>query len=585
MFKCFPLPKSSRRAQTASSAATLIVIVAGLILLYVLFLPSTEREALLQDDYTYSKGTGVSSTLPSTSADAAAAIAALVGETILEESPGRIDYLSETAYEHELSAVNLYTSTSAQVLFNLDSIYVKNGIFDQSFREVTFYINDPDYTNHVLLSFNVVGARGRLQILLNGETVLDAELRKGSPEPLDLSGYQLRDVNKLEFSVSEVGYAFWTTNEYQLEKIMITGDITDISQQTSKTTFTVSDTEKYNLERARLYYYPDCNPKQVGALTIMVNNNVIYKSIPDCQQINVVEFSPTALSAGDNYLLFKTEKGEYLIYSISVKTELANQEYPTYYFELDEDAFIYSEEVSRDRFSKSYACGDSDGYCPSGCGEDNDPDCCFEGRNKYWCDVEPSDAEFRCSDLSEVDISKCDYCPSGYEDVNGYAPSECEDRCGDDRDGYCPAECSKYYDKDCCFEEDEDNLWCDEVPTYGLNNVCETSLSEDECEHCPTGYKGEGSSSVECSVAGSNLIDVFDFFPGYDAYIIFTFVDYTDRKNANVYVNGHKFYLDTYEEEYIRQITDYIEPGTNSIKIEPRRTLDIRKVEVVVKEK
>jgi hypothetical protein len=579
----------SRKGQTASSAATLVVLIAGMILLYILFLPAAEREALLQDDYTYSSGTSGSDGTSSAGSgssyeEAVIALEELLGETILEESPGQIYYLSETEYEHDLSAVNLYTTTAAEVLYELDSLYVKNGIFDQLYRDVTFYIDDPDYTEDVLLSFTVAEAQGRLQILLNGETILDDELAEGSPDPLDLSSFNLNDLNTLEFQVNEVGYAFWTTNEYQLDDLMITGDVTDISQQVSQTTFTVSDTEKYNVERARLYYYPDCYPRSVGALTIMVNNDVIYSSIPDCQQINMVEFSPSVLSAGDNHLYFKTDKGEYLIYSISVKTELEEQEYPTYYFEIDEETFIYSEEVDRDRFSKDYECGEADGYCPSGCGEDDDPDCCFEGRNTYWCDSETTDEDYRCTGISESDTSKCDYCPSGYEDDNGYAPDECEDQCGDDHDNYCPDGCSIYYDKDCCFEDDEDNFWCDEVPSYGLGSVCETSLSDDECEQCATGYQTDGSSDVDCDASSSDFVEVYEFFPGYEMYIVFSFVDDEERKNANVYVNGHKFYLDTYEEEYIRQITDYIEPGTNSIQIEPRRTLEIRTVEVIAQE-
>ncbi|PIN79122.1 hypothetical protein COV16_05065 [Candidatus Woesearchaeota archaeon CG10_big_fil_rev_8_21_14_0_10_34_8] len=573
-----------KKAQTASSAATLIILIAGMILLYLLFLPSAEREALLQDDYSYPDGGSSSSSTTITTETATAAIEELVGETILSESPGQIYYLGETSYEHELSAVNLYTTTEADVLYDLSSLYVKNGMFDQLFKEVTFYVDDPDYTDNVLLSFNIEKAQGRLMIYLNGELILDGDLGEGTLDPIELDSSLLSDVNVMEFSVSEVGYKFWTTNEYQLENIQITGDVTDISQQVSKTTFTVSDTEKYNLQRARLYYYPDCSPKSVGALRITVNNDIIYSSIPDCQQINMVEFSPSVLSAGDNYLTFKTEKGEYLIYSINVKTELEEQEFPTYYFELDEDAFIYSEEVDRSKFTKDYNCGDTDGYCPSGCSEDDDPDCCFEGRNQYWCDVQPDDAEMRCTEISEADTSKCGYCPSGYEDEDGYAPDECEEECGDDRDGACPSGCSKYYDQDCCYEEDEDNFWCNEVPIYGLSNACETSLSEDECDHCPSGYEGEGSNDPDCPDESSSLVEVYDFFPGYDVYLVFTFVDDTERKNADVYVNGHKFYLDTYDLEYVRQVTDYIEPGTNSIKIEPRRSLEIRKLEVVVEQ-
>lgn len=573
-----------KKAQSASSAATLVVLIAGFIILYLLFLPAEEREALLGGEtYTYpttETGEEVSATTPQE------AIQDLAAETVMSESPGQIYYLAETSYEHELSPVNLYTSTEALVLLSQDSLYVKNGIFDQLFRNITFYVDDPDNTDTVLLSFTADKAQGRLIIKLNGDVIYDNELSDGNSVAMNLEQEQLSDVNILEFMVSDVGYRFWTTNQYQLEAIQVTGDVTDISQQTSKNTFTISDVEKYNLERARLYFYPDCNPREVGALKISVNNQAIYSSIPDCQQINMVEFSPSTLSAGDNTLLFKAEKGEYLIYSISLKTELAEEEYPVYYFELPEDVFMTSKEVERSAFTKTYECGDTDGICPSGCGEDDDPDCCFEGRNKYWCDVEPDDADLRCAEISEADVSKCSNCISGYEDKNGYAPEECEELCGDDHDGDCPSDCSTSYDKDCCYEEDEDNFWCNEVPQYGISNVCEASLSEDECDHCLTGYESKGSSVSEAcpSETTGTTTEVYEFYPGYDVWSVYTFVDDTERKTANIYVNGHKFYLDTYEIEYERQITDYVEPGTNAIKIEPTRSLEIRTVEVIVQE-
>ncbi len=569
-----------RKAQSASSAATLIVLIAGFILLYILFLPAEQRAALLQDEYT-SSGSSSDST-PYSTGTQQATVQALVGESLLSESPGRVYYLKESSYEHDLSPVNLYTTTEAQVIFTQDSLYIKNGIFDQLFRNISFSLVDPDYTDNVLLSFNVASAQGRLQIKLNSQIIYDAASQ--ASVVISLPDDLLSDVNTLEFMVTDVGYRFWTTNAYQLDTIQVTGDVTDISQQVSKTTFSISDTEKFNLDRARLYFYPDCSPRDVGALKITMNNAQIYSSIPDCQQINVVEFSPSVLSAGDNYILFKAEKGEYLIYSISVKTELKEQEFPTYYFDIDDAAFIYSEDVDREVYTADYECGDTDSYCPDDCSEDSDPDCCFEGRNKYWCDIMPSNTEDRCTEISEADISRCSLCAAGYEDQRGYAPDECEEQCGDDHDGECPDGCSTYYDKDCCFAEDEDNFWCDQVPQYGIDNVCETSLSEDECDDCPSDYTSDTNSFTEsCPTEGADtLAEVYEFFPGYAVWIVFTFVDDTERKTGDVYVNGHRFYLDTYGSTYEREITEYVEPGSNAIKIEPTRTLEIRKLEVIV---
>lgn len=576
----------SRKAQTASSAATLVVLIAGFILLYILLLPAADRQALLQDSYTTTSGTSSSSASSSSlsSTNPQTVAQTLASTPILSESPGRVYYLQESSYEHDLSAVNLYTTTNAQVIFRQDSLYIKNGIFDQSFRNLTFTLDDIDNTDNVLLSFNVGTAQGRLQLLLNKQVIYDAEVGASESVAIPLSSSMLSDLNILTFMVSDVGYKFWTTNQYELDTLQVTADVTDVSQQISKTTFTVSDVEKFNLQQSKLYFYPDCNPREVGALKISLNNEQIYSSIPDCQQINMVEFSPSSLSAGDNYILFKTEKGSYLIYSISVKTDLNEQEYPVYYFDVDPDAFIYSEDVNRDVYTPLYECGEIDGYCPQDCTEDADPDCCFEARNKYWCDLNVDNSDDRCTEISNADTTRCSLCSSGYEDKNGYAPDECENLCGDDHDNECLDGCSKYYDQDCCFDEDEDNFWCDEVPTYGIENVCETSLSTDECDDCPTDYTSETSSYSETcpTQVTSATTSLSEFVPGYSVWLEFTFVDDTDRKTANIYVNGHKFYLDTYGTTYEREITEYVEPDSNSIKIEPTRTLEIRKLEVVV---
>ncbi|MBI5072539.1 hypothetical protein HZA99_01850, partial [Candidatus Woesearchaeota archaeon] len=93
----------SRKAQTASSAATLVVLIAGFILLYLLLLPAEDRQALLQDTYTSPSGTSSGTSTTSTSStNPQTAAQALSGTPILSESPGRIYYLQESSYEHDL---------------------------------------------------------------------------------------------------------------------------------------------------------------------------------------------------------------------------------------------------------------------------------------------------------------------------------------------------------------------------------------------------------------------------------------------------------------------------------------------------
>ncbi len=458
-----------KNAQSAAGAAGLIALLAVFIVLYLLLLPPQERADLLGDQKSGSSSTGnsVNSNAPFT-----------INKTSLSVQPGRIDYLKFNSYEHPLPAVNLYTTTGASVLTKEESLYVKNGVFDLLSRNITFKVKDMEYTDNILLSATTKKAAGLLRIYLNS-----AMIYEGSADPFPLINIEksaLLPENTVLFEVSPVGWKFWTTNEFMLEKVQVTADITDISEQASKTSFTVTDAEKFNLEKATLKFFPDCNPSEVGKLKVYLNNENVYSAIPDCTQANMIDISPDVISAGTNYVMFKTDKGYYSIYQIKVTSDLKKQTYPVFYFEIDERLFVGEDD-------EEASCGEVDGVCPANCDEDLDRDCCFEGGNKYWCDVTPNEEGDRCIAVLTKDI--CSRCATGYEDESNNAPTACEGLCGDDTDNTCPTGCSKLYDKDCCFGESSDNYWCNDVPVYGINQVCKNSLTESQCSECPSSYK------------------------------------------------------------------------------------------------
>jgi len=137
--------------------------------------------------------------------------------------------------------------------------------------------------------------------------------------------------------VSEVGWAFWSRNEYTISNIMMTGDVTDVSAQMSVNTFWLSEDEYQSLEYIKLKYFPDCAQGEAEGITIKINSNTVFSGIPDCGIINSIEFSPGIAISGLNELTFGTSGGDYLIDSISVETELEEPVYPTYYFELEQE--------------------------------------------------------------------------------------------------------------------------------------------------------------------------------------------------------------------------------------------------------
>jgi hypothetical protein len=549
-----------KKGQGASAAATLIALIAGFMLLYLFFLSPEMRDELL---YGTSYGSDPGTEQP----------VRLLNKTVFSEVPGRIDFLRFKEYEHSLPSVNLYTTKSSEEVNIGDSLYIKNGMFDRLDKNISFTVSNIENTDKYTLSIRAARARGRLSVNLNGNTIFDGVLSPGMSIPISISGGQIQQTNRLSFSVSDVGWQFWTTNEYEIDEIKLFFDLTDTSQQKARNVFNVDEVEKFNIQSASLRFYPDCSPSEAGGLTIEINGNQIMSSIPDCGQPNMVEFSPSLIQAGDNRVIFSAKKGRYFIDQIIVKTRMKPMVYPVYYFDLPKTIFTTQ---TLDKYSED--CGDVDGVCPSNCDKDIDMDCCFLTSN-YWCDVQPSDQDRRCSAVTDID--QCHYCPSGYEARTGRPPSLCEDQCGDDTDNYCPAGCSKYLDKDCCFKESEDNFWCDNIPKGGLNQ-CKSSLIPEECDLCYGGWESEGSD-FKCPASIRSTEDVLK--SRYRIKLSFKFLDDGERKAAKVYINGYQFYMDTTGEDYSRYIDAYVESGTNAVKIEPDQTiLDIRKMIVDIEE-
>jgi len=553
-----------KRAQ-AGPAAGLIALIAVFLLLYILLIPPDLRNELLNDSPGTSSGKNPDTESP-----------ALVNfnRTVLDVTPGRIDYLKFSEYEHPLPSVNLYSTRSANELNIGSNVYVKNGIFDIQDSNLTFRIEDPDALDNAMISFSLNPNRnsnGRLTITLNGKTIYDKE-SKSIQAPISVTNLERNNV--MTFSVTGVGWKFWTTNEYEINDISLYFDVIDTSTQVSKNTFMVTDAEKFNLESVKLTFFPDCNPSSAGRLTATVNNQLVFSSVPDCGSLNMIEISPSAIEAGMNRVEFSSDRGQYLIDQIVVQTELKSMTYPVYYYDLP--SALFSQTTQED--DEDEECGEIDGICPDDCDPDLDKDCCLEKTSNYWCDYSTNVQGDRCRSVRSE--NECSLCPSGYEDMYGDPPEECEDRCGDDTDNECYSGCSRYYDEDCCFENDEENFWCDDIPQYGLP-TCKDAITVDECDACYAGWYSEES---DFSCPSSNEYDDEAVLKSrYDVKLTLKFVDSNEKKAGKIFINGYQFYFNTYDDEYSRNINNYVEDRTNSIKVEPDQTvLDIRQLLIEV---
>src|SRR3989338_51573 len=192
-----------KRGQGGLNAAILVAIIAGLIILYIIFLPTSEREKIIQEK-------------PSKSA---------TGEeksnVLLKASPGTLSTSSGLESEKSIPNIFLVETTNAKELEKINTFIVRNGWFDKKTKKIDFSLEDPDNTDNAVVSFTAKKRKGVLTIKLNGVTIFENELASDVVEPVSLDSKLLQKTNSLELSVSSVGTKFWTTNEYSLENVRI----------------------------------------------------------------------------------------------------------------------------------------------------------------------------------------------------------------------------------------------------------------------------------------------------------------------------------------------------------------------------
>lgn len=348
LFKWKRNKKGQASPTSAGGAATLIVILGLIFVLYILFLPPEVREELLNpenesDDYTYSDE---------------------VKSLLLNKAPGKIDHVSLKTYEHNIPSFNLMKTTNSRIFAQENPFLVKRTWFSSKEKEIFFEVANLRETSEVKMSFNAPERKGRLSIMLNGAEIYNKELTNTMVEPITL-GENIMQNNRLIFSVSSPDWRFWDSNYYSIENLIVAGDVSDSSNLEGVHTFFVEEQEKRNIDEARLIFTPVCQETTVGKLIIDLNGENIYSSIPDCGSPVRIDFSPSLLMPEENYINFKSGFGQYLLDTINVKTEVSESYYPTYYFDLsgsqmeniddkDDQINITVEMLDDDEFKEAY---------------------------------------------------------------------------------------------------------------------------------------------------------------------------------------------------------------------------------------
>ena len=311
------------KAQGGVNAAILVTIIAGLIILYIIFLPASEREKLVLNEQEKGKDSNAGSP-----------------NVLLKASPGTLSASENLENEKKIPNIFLIETTNAKELERINPFIVRSGWFDKKTHKFDFSIDDLENTDNLVLTFSAKERQGALAITLNNALIYENELRGDNPEPIKLDKKLLSKANSLEFSVSSVGYRFWMTNEYSFDSMKIIGDITDTSKQESTNIFTMSDSEISSMGKAVLKFVPYCKSiSDIGKLDIFLNNRKLFSSIPICDNAYKQDIPKAVLNEGENNIVFKTNKGSYSVEQIKVSLDLKEPKVKTYYFEISPALF------------------------------------------------------------------------------------------------------------------------------------------------------------------------------------------------------------------------------------------------------
>jgi hypothetical protein len=307
--------RPSTRGQ--AGAAILVALIAGLIVLYILFLPPEERAALLGDSSGTPGGPGGPGIDPT---------------AIVYSSPvGRVTVPSSPNTARDLATVPVRAVEEGTVLARRDTLVLENNAFEKRPATVVF-ATDPKLTRNTYLSMNLAGTTGgRVVVTLNGEEVYNQAPRSRSIPPIALD--PLVETNVLEFSTSTVGFAFWRTNRATLTDVKVTGDVTDLSTASVTQRFTIGKDEYERIEIALLSFVPICTRE--GPLVITLNGVELVRGVPDCETLNTLEIAPTRLVAGENAIGYSTDTADLLIDRGRITTTARREENRQFSFAID----------------------------------------------------------------------------------------------------------------------------------------------------------------------------------------------------------------------------------------------------------
>ena len=314
----------SRKAEAnASNVAVVIFLIAIFLAIYVLLLPVEDRAQLLGENLT------------SSTTDDNGRVIRGSSVVILSQSPGLLEPLEGDTVVHRVDPVNLFLRDEPKIDDLAASIQIRNGVFGDEVRRLSFNSEDLDSLDRANLFFAVREGGGNLIISLNGVEIFDETVEGLQTVSLPLNLLQIK--NTLEFEASGPGWNIFGSNSYDLRDLKVRQSF-EVTNTQEIRTFVKGSGEQ---GKGILSYTLFCNSAgQRSRLTIDLNEHELVNEIIACRSaMRSVEISSDDFIEGRNELIFQIDEGDYLLNDIKIEVDAIEGGAVDYTFSITEDEF------------------------------------------------------------------------------------------------------------------------------------------------------------------------------------------------------------------------------------------------------
>ncbi len=314
------MPKNKKGIDTpGSDVAALILLIGLFILAYILLLPPSTRDDLLQSNN--------GKPIPQDGST-------LEGLTILNAKPGDVHAFERNVAVRDLAPATLFTRVQTETINLGTRIEVKKTFFSETSKTFSFTLEEPQDISTAKLFFFIEEGDGTLLVELNGQTIFE-QAAGANDIPVALPTHLLQQSNTLTISVRG---RFWES--YHLRDLNL-----KIEQQFDNTqvtrTFDLSSKERNALEKATLSYFLNCMSLQhQGQLSIELNGRILRSDYVVCDvKEQTLSLPLQNLRTGTNTLTLSIDQGDYQLEDFVLILRTGDAIYPSYNFEVDDDVY------------------------------------------------------------------------------------------------------------------------------------------------------------------------------------------------------------------------------------------------------